>query len=397
MQRAAQHALEFHRIVEAVRSLRRDAPRPRPAGVAPPAVRPAPRRAVARGDHRGRPLPGRRRRCFRSRRRRTSTPRCRRSPSRAARSSRSGCSGWPISCRRSTRRAPPSGGRPAATCTWPPSSEMARVVQDGGRRHPGEDRRGRRRERPGERRAPVDPRPAAEAARAAAEHAGVLPARPRHGAVPAGPDRHRPQRPVRARRPRRAPVRHPGHHPRQFGERRQPLPRAAQHGRDQQRRGGARRAGGGRSPAHPAGAHRRVPPPGARPAADAGGGDRAGRGAGESAVLPAGRRRRAGDDERRGPGASRGTASAADSRRHRAAVRRVAPDLDADDGRDGAVSRRRRRPCGCRDRRARPGRPGRRTGSGRHPAGAAGERAGHHRARTRAARRWRSRPPGCWP
>ncbi len=50
-----------------------------------------------------------------------------------------------------------------------------------------------------------------------------------------------------------------GHRPRQFGQRRQPVPRAAQHRRDQQRHRRARTAGGGGSPADPAGAGRRVP------------------------------------------------------------------------------------------------------------------------------------------
>ena len=46
------------------------------------------------------------------------------------------------------------------------------------------------------------------------------------------------------------------HHPRQLGQRRQPLPRAAQHRRDQQRDRRARAAGARRGASHPAAAHR---------------------------------------------------------------------------------------------------------------------------------------------
>ena len=105
-----------------------------------------------------------------------------------------------------------------------------------------------------------DPRPAAQAARAAAQHARVVPAREGHGQVPAGPGRHRAERPLRARRQGRAPRRDPGHRPRLVGERRQPVPRAAQHRRNQQRHRRARGAGARGGPAHPARADRRVPP-----------------------------------------------------------------------------------------------------------------------------------------
>ena len=100
-----------------------------------------------------------------------------------------------------------------------------------------------------------------QAADAAARHARVLPARQGHGEVPAAADRHRPQRPLRAGRARRAPRRDPRHRARQLGQRRQPLSRAAEHGRDQQRHRRARAAGARGGPAHPAGADRRVPRP----------------------------------------------------------------------------------------------------------------------------------------
>ena len=53
----------------------------------------------------------------------------------------------------------------------------------------------------------ADPRSAAQAADAAARHARVVPARQGHGEVPAGSGRHRAQRPLRARRQGRAPQR----------------------------------------------------------------------------------------------------------------------------------------------------------------------------------------------
>ena len=59
----------------------------------------------------------------------------------------------------------------------------------------------------------------------------------------------------------------PRNRPRQFGQRRQPLSRAAQHGRNQQRHRGARAAGSGGSPADPPGVDRRDPPPRRRPRA----------------------------------------------------------------------------------------------------------------------------------
>ena len=105
----------------------------------------------------------------------------------------------------------------------------------------------------------IDPRAAAQAADAAAEHARVVPARQGHGEVPAGSGRHRAERPLRPRRQGRASQRDSRHRARRVDERRQPVSRAAQHRRDQQRHRRARGAGARGSPAHPAGADRRVP------------------------------------------------------------------------------------------------------------------------------------------
>ena len=93
----------------------------------------------------------------------------------------------------------------ARAARFPSSAAIAddgRLVRAGDRRHPPQDRPGRRgrgRCQPG---AAEHPGSAAEAARAAARHARVLPARQGHGEVPPAADRHRPQRPLRARRAR---------------------------------------------------------------------------------------------------------------------------------------------------------------------------------------------------
>ena len=78
------------------------------------------------------------------------------------------------------------------------------------------------------------------AARAAARHARVVPARQGHRQVPPAADRHRSPWPVRAGRSRRAPGVDPRHRARQLGQRRQSLSRTPQHRRNQQRH---RRAG----------------------------------------------------------------------------------------------------------------------------------------------------------
>ena len=162
-------------------------------------------------------------------------------------------------------------------------------------------------------RAEDHPRSPAQAADAAARHARVVPARQGHRQVPAGPGRHRAQRPLRAGRQDRAPERIPGHRARRVDERREPVPRAAQHRRNQQRHRRARRAGSRGGPPHPAGADRRVPRPRRRPAAHDRGGDRARRPAGARALLAVDRRRRAAAVDRRRVRAAGGAASAARS------------------------------------------------------------------------------------
>ena len=132
--------------------------------------------------------------------------------------------GLPGLCRADARRDSPGGGQ------LPPprlGRGAGRIVQERDRRHPRQDRRGRRGGRQRERGASLDPRSPPEAAGPPPEHVGVVPAGPRNGEVPPGPDRHGPQRPLRARRPRRAPVLDSRHHSRRLLERCEPLPRAA--------------------------------------------------------------------------------------------------------------------------------------------------------------------------
>ncbi len=139
----------------------------------------------------------------------------------------------------------------------------------------------------------TDPRSVAQAANAAAQHPRVVPPRQGHFQVPAGPGRHRAQRPVRARRAIRASLGHPGNRPRRLDERRQPVPRTAQHGRNQQRHRRARRAGSGGGPPDSAGAHQRVSRPGRRCASNDRSRNRARRDAGEGALFGIDRRHRA--------------------------------------------------------------------------------------------------------
>ena len=161
--------------------------------------------------------------------------------------------------RRDARRR--SAARPDRFPLLEAASARRRVVQGrvgAGARQDRPVGRGRRPREPG---AAGDSRSAAQAADAAAQHARVVPARQGDGEVPAGSGRHRAQRPLRARREGRAPQRHSRHRARRVDERREPVSRAAQHRRDQQRHRRARGAGSRGSPAHPAGADRRVPPP----------------------------------------------------------------------------------------------------------------------------------------
>ena len=109
----------------------------------------------------------------------------------------------------------------------------------------------------------------------------------------------------------------PGHRARRVDERRQPVPRAAQHGRNQQRHRRARGAGSRRSPPHPARADRRVPRARRRPARA-----RSKRRPSSTCCRRArasriGRRHRAGAVDRRRVRAAGGAASAARSTRCR--------------------------------------------------------------------------------
>ena len=151
-------------------------------------------------------------------------------------------------------------------------------------------------------------------------------------------------------------------------QRREPVSRAAQHGRDQQRHRRARGAGRRRSPAHPARADRRVPRARGGPAAHDRGGHRARRAAGAGALLRVDRRRRAGAVDRRRVRAAGGAASAAqipvpvtiknhsagdgaagDRPEHRRQDRRAQDRGPARaDGAGGAAHSRRRTDRGCR-------------------------------------------------
>ncbi len=188
------------------------------------------------------------------------------------RAAAAGAGGVPRFGRRDARRHPPRRRVvPAAR-----SGECRRgLVQGRDRADARQDRSVGRRRRPREPGAEDDPRAAAQAAHAAARHARVVPARQGHGEVPAGSGRHRAERPLRAGRQGRASQRHSRHRARRVDERRQPVSRAAQHRRDQQRHRRARGAGSRGGPPHPAGADRRVPRARRRPAADDRGGHRA--------------------------------------------------------------------------------------------------------------------------
>ena len=159
------------------------------------------------------------------------------------------------------------------------------VVQ--GRVGPGtrEDRpvgRGRRQCQP---RAAADSRTRPQAEDAAAHDAGVVPARQGNREVPPGSGRVRTERPLRAAREGRAPRRHSGHRPRNVDERREPVSRAVEHGRNQQRHRRARGAGSRGGPENPARADRCVPPPRRRHGADRRDRDRPRRPAGTRTLL----------------------------------------------------------------------------------------------------------------
>ena len=139
--------------------------------------------------------------------------------------------------------------------------QRRRLVQARNDARSREDRTVGRRRRPREPRAEADSRAAPEAADAAARHARIVPARQGDGEVPAGSGRHRTQRPLRARHQGGASQLDSRHRARRLDERREPVSRAAQHRRDQQRHRRARGAGARRNPPHSPRADRRVPRP----------------------------------------------------------------------------------------------------------------------------------------
>ena len=165
---------------------------------------------------------------------------------------------------------------------------------------------------------------------------------------PAGAGRHRARRPLRAPRALGASGLDSRHRARQLRQRRQPLPRAAEHGRDQQRHRRPRAGRGERDPAHPAGPGERAAQARARPAPHGFGGHRARRHPGSRAVLAARGRRRAGAGARLANRAAGGAPSAADPRGPGAGRSRGATRL--------RKTPRRRAPCPSTSRsRRRPG------------------------------------------
>ena len=75
------------------------------------------------------------------------------------------------------------------------------------------------------------------------QHARTVRPRQGHVEVPAGRGHHGTERPLRAAGARRAPWQRAGHRPRQLRQRRQPVPRAGRHRRNQQRHRRTRGAG----------------------------------------------------------------------------------------------------------------------------------------------------------
>ena len=197
MQPGALRALEFDRIVEAVTGFALT-----PMGAErlsqPAAVdRRAAGGAVAGGDHRDRAVHRRARRLPAARVERAAADPGRRWRSKDARSRRCGC--WRCDVSRFDRRRPRRHPPRARIVSAARRRDQRRgVVQGRNRAGPREDRsvgRGRRSRQP---RAAGDPRPAAQAEVAAAQHARVVPARQGDREVPAGSGRHRAQRPLRA-------------------------------------------------------------------------------------------------------------------------------------------------------------------------------------------------------
>ena len=328
MHAGALRALEFDRIVEAVCRLRADAAWA-PSGL--PRLQPLDRSAGGRrsagGDQRRRRGSSRRTACspLRAPSDLPADPR-RARRSKDARSKRCGCWRLPTSSIRSTNRAPASG---APARSFPTARRRRRrrgVVQ-------GRDRRRARGRSIRPARCVDDASPELRSIRdrlrkQRARLRGTLESYLR------GKDtaKYLQEQVVTDRNGRyvlvvRAEHRSgdPGHRPRQLGQRREPVPRAAQHRRDQQRHRRARAAGSGRSPAHPAGADRRVPRRACGSAADDRGGHRARRPAGARATSrESGRRHRAGSGVD-----GRLELSGAPSAAHRRVRRRISTDVNA--------------------------------------------------------------------
>ena len=211
----------------------------------------------------------------------------------------------------------------------------------------------------------IDSRPSPASARETAADARRVSARQGHREVPAGPDRHRAQRALRPARESRAPRVAARAGARQFGQRPDALSGAARDRRDQQRGRRARGRGSRGGAAHPAFAHRRVPPAARRCGQDRAGSDRTRRPAGQGASRTGNRRR---------------VPEAVAGRAARIAGRASSP---ADARRRLAILRRSGRIAGDAD-------------PGRHQTGAARTRRCSSPVPTPAARRWRSRRRACW-
>ena len=267
MNPGALRALEFDRIVVGRRRPRGDADRARAAGgaasVTDAAEVAAAQRATSEGtrflaDHPGFPLRAPADLDDDPRRARRRRP---------ARSSRCACSAWPTTSTRSSSRAAPSRRLPA------PFPILRRARRHASRRSRARSptsaarsiRPARSPTTPARRCASIRERLRRQRAKLRT-HARRVPARTRHAKYlqeQVVTDRNG-RYVLMVRAEHRA--RDSRHRPRRLGQRRQPVPRAARHGRDQQRHRRARGAGGRGSPPHPARADRRVPRPAGRSA-----------------------------------------------------------------------------------------------------------------------------------
>ena len=197
-----------------------------------------------------------------------------------------------------------------------------RIVQEPDRRRAQQNRPVGRGERQRQPRAGAGAHADAQAADALAIDARIVSSRQGHVPLSPGSGRERSRRAIRARRQGRASRVDSRHHSRQLGQRRQPLSRAAQHGRDQQRNRGARAAGARRGASHPAAAHRFVPTETHRAASGRRSGSRAGRDPGQGTLRAARFGCRAGALDRRPARAAGRSPPAADPGGRRAAAGR---------------------------------------------------------------------------